>query len=107
MYPVHNQIITQGLVELRRGGRSLGRIAAVRRQQLSVFGQERFAPALRAGSWHGFGAGVRVNWVADSSAGDAAEFSVAVVPLASWLWLGWWLLVVGGLATLWPGRERP
>ena len=106
VYPVRNQIITQGLLELRSGERSLGRIAAERRQQLSVFGQERFAPALRAGSWHGVGAGVRVNWAADSSAGDAAEFSVAVVPLASWLWLGWWLLVVGGLATLWSGRER-
>ncbi len=109
VYPARNQIITQGLVELRRGERPLGRVAAERRQQLSVFGQERFAQALRAGSWHGFTTGVRVNWSADSSVSEAAEFSVAVVPLASWFWLGWWLLVVGGVASLWrgPGRERP
>ena len=99
-------MITQGLLEVRRGARQLGRVAAVRRQQLDVFGRERFAPALRAGSWHGLTASVHVRWVADSAAGGLADFGVAVLPLAPWLWLGCWLLGVGGQAALGPGRER-
>ena len=109
VYPVRNQIITQGLIELRRGPRAVTRIGALRRQQVDVFGRERFAPAYRAGSWQGFSGSVRIGWAADSLVSDAAAFRVTVAPLASWLWLGCWLLVAGGLAALWSTsvRERP
>lgn len=107
-YPVRNQIITLALLELRRGPRALAKIGAVQRQQFDVFGRPRFAPVFRSGSWHGFSGGVRVGWgaPADSLVNAAEAFHVTVAPLASWLWLGWWLLVAGGLAALWPARER-
>ena len=41
---------------------------------------------------------MRIGWAADSLVSDAAAFRVTVAPLASWLWLGCWLLVAGAVA---------
>jgi cytochrome c biogenesis factor len=106
VYPAPNQIITQALIEVRRDGRMLGRRGTLRRQQLDLFGNARFAPAIRPGVWSGMVKTVYVRWAADSAAGGASDFIAAQVPLVPWLWAGLWLLGVGGLAALWPTRWR-
>ena len=103
-YPAENQIITQGLLELRRGDERVGRVAALRRQQIDVFGRERFEVALRAGRKSDLRETITARWVADSAPAKGAEFVLAIVPLAPWLWLGWGLLALSGIAAL--GREE-
>jgi cytochrome c biogenesis factor len=103
VYPGENAIVTQALLELRRNGRLLGRVGTVRRQQLDMFGQERFAPSVQPAVWSWWRETVLVRWDADSL-GGAADFRVAIVPLAPWVWVGWWLAGLGGVAAVWRRR---
>lgn len=102
-YPARAAVVTQALLELQRDDRALGRAATARRQLLDAFGRERFAPAVRPAVWNGWSASVYARWEADSL-GGRADFQVAVVPLARWMWAGWWVTALTGVVALWRRR---
>ncbi len=35
-----------------------------------------------------------------------AEFKVSIYPLTMWIWIGGWLMMLGGLIAFWPDRKR-
>jgi cytochrome c biogenesis factor len=106
VYPVGNQIVTHALVEVRRAGVTVGRLAPRLRQQVTVFGNARFAPMPHAGVRSGLLEDVHALLLAAPPGPEPAAFRFAINPLGCWLWVGMWLIVAGGVMTLWPGRIR-
>jgi cytochrome c-type biogenesis protein CcmF len=46
---------------------------------------------------------ILVGWDEDGT----TAFKVMINPLVSWIWIGGWILVLGGLIAFWPERQRP
>jgi len=46
---------------------------------------------------------ILVDWQAD----DLTSFKVLVNPMVSWIWIGGWVFVAGGLLAFWPERHKP
>lgn len=104
VYPVRNQIVTHALVEVRQAGSTVARLGPRLRQQLTVFGNARFAPMPRAAVRRGLWEDLHGVLLAAPPGTAPATFRFGVNPIASWVWVGIWLVVAGGVLTLWPGR---
>ena len=46
---------------------------------------------------------ILISWDEDG----ATAFKVLVNPLVSWIWIGGWIFLLGGLIAFWPERQRP
>jgi cytochrome c-type biogenesis protein CcmF len=97
-------VIAVGL-EAFRDGKRLGIITSEKRQYLDSQHQTLFQPITQVGirstaqlDTYVVLAGVRGN--------DVAELRVTFNPLVVWVWIGGFVMMIGGLIVMWPQAER-
>lgn len=97
-------VIAVGL-EAFRDGKRLGIITSEKRQYLDAQRQPLFEPSTEAGirttarqDVYVVLAGVRDK--------DTAELRVNFNPLVMWVWVGGFLMMIGGMVVMWPQAER-
>jgi cytochrome c-type biogenesis protein CcmF len=97
-------VIAVGL-EMFRDGKRLGIITSEKRQYLDSQHQTLFQPITQVGirstaqlDTYVVLAGVRGN--------DVAELRVTFNPLVVWVWIGGFVMMIGGLIVMWPQAER-
>jgi cytochrome c biogenesis factor len=100
-YPAANRIVTRAVLDVRRDGRRVGRLAPEQVQIIDVFGNASFNPVTRSAILRRLGADVHATLI--GVAGDEVTIGLAVDPLIVWLWIGAGLLLLGGAALLWSG----
>jgi cytochrome c-type biogenesis protein CcmF len=101
---VDRKVIGVGL-EAFRDGKRLGIITSEKRQYLDTQGNPLFEPTTEVGirttaklDTYLVLAGVRGN--------DTAELRVTFNPLVVWVWIGGFIMMLGGLVVMWPQAER-
>src|SRR5581483_4120287 len=92
-------------LQVFRDGKPAGFIASEKREYLDVRRQPLFDPITQVGirtmarqDLYVVLAGVRDN--------DTAELRVSFNPLVVWVWLGGFVMMIGGLIVMWPQAER-
>jgi cytochrome c-type biogenesis protein CcmF len=102
--PRDRQVQAVGL-ETFRDGKRLGIIASEKRQYLDTQGGALFTPITEVGirttaklDTYVVLAGVRSN--------DIAELRISFNPLVVWVWIGGFVMMIGGLIVMWPQAEK-
>ncbi len=99
-----NRMTTGVGLEATRDGKPVGMIKTEKRQYFDSEDQPLFEPTTEVGihttpqlDTYLVLAGVR---------GDAAEMRVTFNPLVVWVWIGGYVMAIGGLIVMWPAAER-
>jgi cytochrome c-type biogenesis protein CcmF len=99
-----NRDITAVALEAFRDGKRVGLIKTEKRQYFDSQGRPTFEPSTEVGiksearlDTYTVLAGVR---------DDAAELRITFNPLVAWVWIGGYLMAIGGLIVMWPQAER-
>jgi cytochrome c-type biogenesis protein CcmF len=102
--PRDRQVQAVGL-ETFRDGKQIGIIASEKRQYLDSQGNALFTPITEVGirttaklDTYVVLAGVRNS--------DTAELRISFNPLVVWVWIGGFLMMIGGLVVMWPQAEK-
>jgi cytochrome c-type biogenesis protein CcmF len=102
--PRDRQVQAVGL-ETFRDGKRLGIIASEKRQYLDTQGNPLFTPITEVGirttaklDTYVVLAGVRSS--------DIAELRISFNPLVVWVWIGGFVMMIGGLIVMWPQAEK-
>ena len=101
---VDRKVIGVGL-EAFRDGKRLGIITSEKRQYLDTQGNPLFEPTTEVG--------IRTTAKLDTylvlagvRGSDTAELRVTFNPLVVWVWIGGFIMMLGGLVVMWPQAER-
>ncbi len=99
-----NRMTTGVGLEAARDGTPVGMIKTEKRQYFDSQDQPLFEPTTEVGihttaqlDTYVVLAGVR---------GDAAEMRVTFNPLVVWVWIGGYVMMIGGLIVMWPAAEK-
>jgi cytochrome c-type biogenesis protein CcmF len=99
-----NRDITAVALETWRDGKPLGLITSEKRQYFDQQGQPTFEPSTEVGirsdaklDTYVVLAGVR---------DDVAELRITFNPLVVWVWIGGFLMAIGGIIVMWPQANR-
>lgn len=108
-YDVLNREVTAMALETRREGKSVGIITSERRQYFAgsdpMSRVPTFQPSTEVGIHGSFGQDVYLTLVGVAGEG-AGEIRIAFNPLVRWVWLGGFMMAIGGLIVMWPQAER-
>ncbi|MGH7620289.1 MAG: cytochrome c-type biogenesis CcmF C-terminal domain-containing protein, partial [Gemmatimonadaceae bacterium] len=92
-------------LEMFRDGKRLGIITSEKRQYLDMQGNPLFSPITKVG--------IRTTPQLDTyvvltglRSADTAELRISFNPLVVWVWLGGFLMMIGGLIVMWPQAEK-
>jgi cytochrome c biogenesis factor len=98
-FQMTDRVTAAATLEAARDDQPVGLISSEKRQYFGLLGQPIEGPVSSVGIHRGMLEDVRVVF-RESTAGEEALYHVRVVPLASLLWLGALLLVVGGVLAM-------
>src|SRR6266487_607365 len=102
-YNALNRQVTAALVEVRRDGKSIGRLRTEKRQHVDGLGRPTFEPSTEVGIMSGLRVDLYVVLAGLVNGTEQAVFRFTINPLVWWVWFGGLVLVIGGLIVLWPG----
>ena len=101
---LNRQVIAVAL-SATSGERRAGLITSEKRQYVDSRGAPTFEPSTEAGILEMWRQDVYVV-LAGVSAGETAEVRINFNPLVRWVWLGGFIMIIGGLIVMWPQAER-
>jgi cytochrome c-type biogenesis protein CcmF len=104
-YNALNRQITAALVDVRRDGTPIGRLRTEKRQHVDAFGSPTFEPSTEVGIRSGLQEDLYVVLAGLVNGTEQAVYRFTINPLVWWVWFGGFILVIGGLIVLWPGRR--
>ncbi|MFN2572357.1 MAG: heme lyase CcmF/NrfE family subunit [Gemmatimonadales bacterium] len=102
-YNALNRQVTAALVEVRRDGKSIGRLRTEKRQHVDALGRPTFEPSTEVGIKSGLRVDLYIVLAGLVNGTEQAVFRFTINPLVWWVWFGGFVLVIGGLIVLWPG----
>jgi cytochrome c-type biogenesis protein CcmF len=102
-YNALNRQVTAALVDVRRDGKSLGRLKTEKRQHVDALGRPTFEPSTEVGIRSGLREDLYVVLGGLVNGTEQAVYRFTINPLVWWVWFGGYVLVLGGLIVLWPG----
>jgi cytochrome c-type biogenesis protein CcmF len=98
--------ITMGVsLETWRDGKRVGLITSEKRQYLDSQKQPLFQPSTEVGIMTTARLDTYVV-LAGVANNDQAELSITFNPLVMWVWIGGFVMMIGGLIVMWPQAER-
>jgi cytochrome c-type biogenesis protein CcmF len=106
-YNALNRQVTAALVDVRRDGKSIGRLRTEKRQHVDAFGNPTFEPSTEVGIRSGLQEDLYVVLAGLVNGTEQAVYRFTINPLVWWVWFGGFVLVIGGLIVLWPGGPVP
>jgi cytochrome c-type biogenesis protein CcmF len=98
-----NREVTAALVEVRRDGKSMGRLRTEKRQHVDALRNPTFEPSTEVGIMSGLRVDIYAVLAGLVNGTEQAVFRFTINPLVWWVWFGGFVLVIGGLIVLWPG----
>jgi cytochrome c-type biogenesis protein CcmF len=99
-----NRQITAVALETWRDGIPMGLIKTEKRQYFDSQQQATFEPSTEVGIRTDARQDVYV--VLAGARGDAAELRITFNPLVVWVWIGGFIMAIGGIIVMWPQAER-
>src|SRR6266567_2527602 len=102
-YNALNRQVTAALIDVRRDGKAIGRLRTEKRQHVDALGNNTFEPSTEVGIMSGLRVDLYVVLAGLVNGTEQAVFRFTINPLVWWVWLGGFVLVIGGLIVLWPG----
>jgi cytochrome c-type biogenesis protein CcmF len=102
-YRALNREVSAASLEVRRDGRPIGTVVSEKRQHVDSFGNPTFQPSTEVGIIGMLREDLYVVFAGSVDLTERASFAITVNPLVWWVWFGGFLLIVGGLITMWPG----
>jgi cytochrome c-type biogenesis protein CcmF len=102
-YNALNREVTAALVDVRRDGKSVGRLKTEKRQHVDALGRPTFEPSTEVGIKSSIREDLYVVLGGLVDGTERAVYRFTINPLVWWVWFGGAVLVLGGLTVLWPG----
>ncbi len=106
-----NRYVSAATIEVMRNGKPAGRIVSEKRQHftLNAMGAEEasFEPSTEVGIRSGLKEDLYIVFAGSVNGTEEAVYRFTINPLVWWVWAGGFILVIGGLITMWPGTGGP
>jgi cytochrome c-type biogenesis protein CcmF len=102
-YEALNRIVSAATVEVTKDGKPDGLITSEKRQHVDSFKRPTFEPSTEVGIRSGLQEDVYVVFAGAVNGTEEAVYRFNLNPLVWWVWYGGFVLVLGGLLTMWPG----
>ncbi len=110
-YEALNRVVSAATVEVKKDGKPAGFITSEKRQHVDSFKRPTFEPSTEVGIRTDFREDVYVVFAGAVDGTEEAVYRFNINPLVVWVWIGGFVLMFGGIVTMWPGggpmiRER-
>jgi cytochrome c-type biogenesis protein CcmF len=102
-YEALNRIVTAATVSVARDGRPEGIMTSEKRQHVDSFKRPTFEPSTEVGIRSGLQEDLYITYAGSVNGTEEAVYRFTINPLVWWLWFGGFVLVFGGVVTMWPG----
>jgi cytochrome c-type biogenesis protein CcmF len=102
-YEALNRIVTAATVQVQRDGKSLGLMTSEKRQHVDSFKRPTFEPSTEVGIRSDLQEDLYITFAGAVNGTEEAVYRFTINPLVWWLWFGGFVLVLGGVITMWPG----
>jgi cytochrome c-type biogenesis protein CcmF len=98
-----NRIVSAATVEIAKDGQPAGLMVSEKRQHVDSFKRPTFEPSTEVGIRSNLQEDVYIVYAGSVEGTEEAVYRFTINPLVWWVWFGGFILVFGGLVTLWPG----
>jgi cytochrome c-type biogenesis protein CcmF len=112
-YDQLNRLVSAASVEVDKDGKRIGVMSSEKRQHFTCavptrpcpdqMRQKSFEPSTEAGIRSNLQEDIYIVYAGSVEGTEEAVYRFTINPLVWWLWYGGFVLVVGGVITLWPG----
>jgi len=102
-YEALNRVVSAATVEVKKDGRADGIMTSEKRQHVDSFGRPTFEPSTEVGIRSGLQEDLYIVFAGAVGGTEEAVYRFTINPLVWWLWFGGFVLVAGGIVTMWPG----
>jgi cytochrome c-type biogenesis protein CcmF len=98
-----NRIVSAATVSVARDGKPDGLMTSEKRQHVDSFKRPTFEPSTEVGIRSGLQEDLYITYAGSVNGTEEAVYRFTINPLVWWLWFGGFVLVFGGVVTMWPG----
>ena len=102
-YQALNRFVSAASMRVRRDGEDLGLLVSEKRQHVDTFGRPTFEPSTEVGIRSDLREDIYLVYAGSVAGTEEAVYRIAINPLVWWVWAGGFVLLFGGLITMWPG----
>src|SRR3954449_12747713 len=98
-----NRVVSAATVSVMRDGKPEGLMTSEKRQHVDSFKRPTFEPSTEVGIRSGLQEDLYITYAGSVNGTEEAVYRFTINPLVWWLWFGGFVLVFGGVVTMWPG----
>jgi hypothetical protein len=98
-----NRIVSAATVSVSKDGKPEGLMTSEKRQHVDSFKRPTFEPSTEVGIRSGLQEDLYITYAGSVNGTEEAVYRFTINPLVWWLWFGGFVLVFGGVVTMWPG----
>ena len=98
-----NRIVSAATVSVAKDGRPTGLMSSEKRQHVDSFRRPTFEPSTEVAIRSGLQEDLYITYAGSVGGTEEAVYRFTINPLVWWVWLGGFVLALGGLVTMWPG----
>jgi cytochrome c-type biogenesis protein CcmF len=98
-----NRVVSAATVRIDKDGRPAGLMTSEKRQHVDSFGRPTFEPSTEVGIRSGLQEDLYIVFAGAVNGTEEAVYRFTINPLVWWVWFGGFVLVLGGIITMWPG----
>ena len=98
-----NRFVSAATVEVAMTARPTGSLTSEKRQHVDSFKRPTFEPSTEVGIRSGLREDLYIVFAGAVNGTEEAVYRFNINPLVWWVWAGGFILVFGGLITMWPG----
>jgi cytochrome c-type biogenesis protein CcmF len=107
-YDALNRVVTAATMQVSKDGKSMGLLTSEKRQHFTEPGgqgtrEKSFEPSTEVGIRSGLQEDLYLVFAGSVEGTEEANYRITINPLVWWVWFGGFVLVSGGLITMWPG----
>jgi cytochrome c-type biogenesis protein CcmF len=102
-YEALNRIVSAATVEISKDGKRVGLMTSEKRQHVDSFRRPTFEPSTEVGIRSGLQEDLYIVFAGAVGGTEQAVYRFTINPLVWWVWFGGFVLVLGGIVTMWPG----
>jgi cytochrome c-type biogenesis protein CcmF len=102
-YEALNRIVSAATVEVSKDGKPAGLMTSEKRQHVDSFKRPTFEPSTEVGIRSGLQEDLYIVFAGAVDGTEEAVYRLTINPLVWWVWFGGFVLVLGGIVTMWPG----
>src|SRR4051812_6437370 len=102
-FEARNRVVSAATVSVARDGKPEGLMTSEKRQHVDSFKRPTFEPSTEVGIRSGLQEDLYITYAGSVNGTEEAVYRFTINPLVWWLWFGGFVLVFGGVVTMWPG----